>query len=78
MDVQQTLDMMRALDQDTMGKQQLDTAIKVVLQYSKHLKSVLEGVQEVYDSSKEKLSALSRAQHAFASSSSRPYKAARR
>ena len=50
---EQTLDMFRALDPDNMTKQQLDTPIKMVLQYSKQFKSTLEGVQEVYDLSKE-------------------------
>ena len=78
MDFQQTLDMIRALDQSAMTKQQLDTSIKVVLQYSKQFKSVLVGAQEVYHLSTGKPAALLRAQQALASSSSRPRKVARR
>ena len=78
MDFQQTLDMIGALDRNTMTKQQLHTAIKVVLQFTKQFKSVLEGAQEVYDLSKVKLAALLRAQQALASSASRPCKVARR
>ena len=40
---QQTLDMFRALHPDNMTMQQLDTAIKMFLQYSKQFKSTPEG-----------------------------------
>ena len=75
---EQTLDMFRALDPDNMTKQQLDTAINMVLQYSKQFKSTLKGVQGVYDLSKAKLAALLRALQASASSPSRQRKVARR
>ena len=77
MDFKQALDMFRALDGDTMTKQ-LDTVIKVVLQLSKQFKSTHDGGHEVHDLSKAVLAALMRTQQAFASSSSRPRKVARR
>ena len=71
---QQVLVGIGASDFDTLTKEQLDAAIKVILRYSKQFKILLENAQKLCDLSKVKLGDLSRVQQAFA----RPHKAARR